>query len=263
MKLYRIQAVMLRHLLLSFRVFGNIINLFYWPLLNILLWGFNSIWNANFQQQSFHLTLILLTALTLWQVLFRLNMEVCLNLFDELQSHDFSSLFSTPLKLYEWMIAVMGLGLIKSVITLLFAYITILLLYKVNVLTIGWYLVPFLFLIALTGWAVGFLSASGIVYWGKTVNELVWVGVWAFVPFSGIFYSITVLPTWARLIAYCIPQSYLFESLRTFISDGTLPLHSLFICLILSISYLVLSLVFFKISFEKSRNNGLSRLENS
>jgi ABC-2 type transport system permease protein len=221
---------MWRHLLLSFRVFGNIINLFYWPLINILLWGFNSIWNENFQQQPLHLTLALLTALTLWQVLFRVNMEICFSLFDELQSHDFTSLFSTPLKLCEWIIAVIGLGLLKSIITLLFAFICILLLYSVNVLTIGWYLIPFLGLITITGWAVGFLTASGIVYWGKSVYELVWVCVWVFVPFSGIFYSITVLPKWAQFIAYCIPQSYLFESLRIFILQDKLPVYTLLFC---------------------------------
>jgi ABC-2 type transport system permease protein len=263
MKLYRIQAVMLRHLLLTFRVFGNVINLFYWPFINILLWGFNSVWNQNFQQQSFNLTLALLTALTLWQVLFRLNMEICFNLFDELQSNDFTSLFSTPLKLYEWIIAVICLGILKSIITLFFAFFCILFLYGVNVLTIGWYLLPFLVLITFTGWSVGFLTAAGIVYWGKSVYELVWVCVWAFVPFSGIFYSITVLPKWAQFIAYSIPQSYLFESLRTFILKDEIPVKALMICLFLSIFYLLLSLVFFKIIFEKSRKNGLSRLENS
>jgi ABC-2 type transport system permease protein len=263
MKLYRIQAVMLRHLLLSFRVFGNVINLFYWPLLNIILWGFNSIWNQSVQQQPFQLTLALLTTLTLWQVLFRINMEICINLFDEIQSHDFSSLFSTPLKLYEWMIAVIGLGLIKSVITLFFAFICILILYGINVLAVGWYLVPFLGLTTLTGWSVGFLTASCIVYWGKSVYELVWVCVWVFVPFSGIFYSIKVLPSWGQLIAAVIPHSYLFESLRTFILSGELPVQPLIICLLLSVIYLVLSLIFFKIVFEKSRKKGLSRLENS
>ncbi len=261
MKLYRVQAVMLRHLLLSFRVFGNVINLFYWPLLNILLWGFNSVWNEQTQHQPAEVTLALLTALMLWQILFRLNMEICINLFDEIQSHDFSSLFSTPLTLAEWSMAVVGLGFLKSIITFIFANLMIFILYSVNILTLGWYLVPFLGLIALTGWAVGFLTACGIVYWGKSVHELVWVCVWAFVPFSGIFYSVTVLPKWAQYIAALIPQSYLFEALRTFILHNALPLQPLLISFLLSILYLCGSLVFFNYSFEKSKSKGLSRLE--
>lgn len=261
MKLYRIHAVLLRHLLLSFRVFGNVINLFYWPLLNILLWGFNSIWNQQTQEQSITVTLSLLTALMLWQLLFRLNMEISLNLNDEIQSHDFSSLFSTPLTFGEWCVAVIALGLLKSVITFFFASITIFLLYSINVLTVGWYLIPFLFLITFTGWAVGFLTACGIVYWGKSVHELVWVCVWAFVPFSGIFYSVKVLPYWAQYIAAVIPQSYLFETLRIFILHNQLPKQPLLICLVLSILYLCGSVLFFKYSFEQSKSKGLSRLE--
>jgi ABC-2 type transport system permease protein len=263
MKLYRIQAVMLRHLLLTFRVFSNIINLIYWPFINIILWGFNSIWNESFQQQSTNVTLALLAALMLWQLLFRLNMEICYNLLDELQSYDFSSLFSTPLTLAEWMISVICLGLLKSIFTFIFAVLCILFLYGINVLTIGFALIPFIALIILTGWSVGFLSAAGIVYWGKSVHELVWVCVWAFVPFSGIFYSINVLPKWAQYIAYCIPQSYLFESLRTYIIDGVWDVRSLATCIELAVFYLLITLVLFKVVFEKSRRNGLSRLEYS
>lgn len=261
MKLYRIKAVILRHLLLSVRVFGNVINLFYWPFINILIWGFNSIWNQNAQQQFSEVTFTLLVALTLWQVLFRINMEVCMNLYDEILSNDFTSLFSTPLKLYEWMIAVIVLGFIKSFITLLFVSGCIWILYSVNVLSLGLQLIPFIILITITGWSVGFLTASGLVYWGKSVHELVWVVVWAFVPISGIFYSIKVLPIWAQNIAWFIPQSHIFETIRNVIASGELHLLPLLNCLMISTFYFALSLLFFKFSFERSRVQGLSRLE--
>lgn len=261
MKLYRIQAIILRHLLLTFRVFGNLISLLYWPLINILIWGFNSVWNQNTQQQSPEVTLSLLVALTLWQILFRINLEVGMNLFDEITSHDFTSLFSTPLKLYEWMVALIALGFLKSFITLLFCSTCIWILYAINILSLGLQLVPFIGLIIITGWAVGFLTASGIVYWGKTVHEFIWVVVWAFVPLSGIFYSIRVLPLWVQKIAWCIPQSHIFEALRVFLFTGRLPVWSLALSFIISIFYLVFSLLFFKFIFEKSRVQGLSRLE--
>lgn len=262
MRLYRIQAILLRHLLLTFRVFGNVINLMYWPLLNIILWGFNSVWSHTTQQSS-HSTLTLLTALMLWQVLFRANMEICMSLWDELMSYDFTNLFSTPLKLYEWMVAVIILGFLKSIFTLFFATGCIWVLYGINVLTTGWYLLPFIFLVIITGWSAGFLTATGIVYWGKSVHELIWVVVWMFVPLSGIFYSIKVLPSWVQYIAWCIPQSHIFESLRGFMMTGVFSLHSFFVSLGLSLLYFALALLLFKKVFEKSRSKGFARLENS
>lgn len=261
MKLYRIQAVILRHLLLTVRVFGNLISLLYWPLINIIVWGLNSVWNYSIQQQPWHVTVALLTALTLWQVLFRISLEIGMSLYDEITSYDFTSLFSTPLKPYEWMIALMILGFLKSGITFLFCIGIIGLFYGINILSIGLLLLPFIILIILTGWSVGFLTAAGIIYWGKSVHELVWVVAWAFVPLSGIFYSLTILPSWLQKIAWYIPQSHIFEALRTFLLTGNLSHSSLLVCLLMSSFYLLLSLLFFKYIFEKSRAHGFSRLE--
>ncbi len=254
---------MLRHLLITFRAFQRLIDLMFWPLINILLWGFNSIWNESFQQQPAHLTLALLTALLMWQILFRVNLEICFSALDEIASFNLCNLFSTPLCLYEWMIAVIGIGLLKAVFTFIFGISCIWLLFSVNILTIGWYLAPFIGLAILTGWSIGFLAASAIIYWGQSVREVVWVIAWIFVPFSGIFYSVQVLPPWAQVFSSLLPQSYLFESIRFYSIKGILPITSLYICLGLNIFYLIFSLVFFKWTFEKSRSNGLSRLENN
>lgn len=254
---------MLRHLLLTFRVFQRLIDLMFWPFLNIVIWGFNSVWNEQFQNQSHMLTLALVTSLIIWQILFRTNMEICFSLLDELRSHNFSALFSTPLQLNEWMISVIGIGLLKSIFTFVFGMSCIWFLYGINILNLGWMLAPFVALIIATGWIVGFLTASGIVYWGLHVQELVWVVAWVFVPFSGIFYSVKVLPLWAQYFSKIIPQSYIFEGLRIYILQGTVSYKHLTMATLLTILYLIFVLVFFKLVFEKSRKNGLARLENT
>ena len=263
MKLYRIKAVMLRHLLLTFRVFQRLIDLMFWPFLNIVIWGFNSVWNEQFQNQSPQLTLALVTSLVIWQILFRTNMEICFSLLDELRSHNFTALFSTPLQLNEWMMSVIGIGLLKSIFTFIFGMSCIWFLYGINVVSLGWMLAPFVALIILTGWIVGFLTASGIVFWGLSVQELVWVVAWIFVPFSGIFYSVKVLPQWAQYFSMIIPQSYIFEGLRSYILQGAIPYRNLTIAAGLTIFYVVFILIFFKFIFEQSRKNGLARLEST
>ena len=75
MEIYRINALILRHLLLTFRVFHRMIDIMYWPLLNIILWGCNSLWHQK--TESPVITFMLLTALLFWQILFRANMEIC------------------------------------------------------------------------------------------------------------------------------------------------------------------------------------------
>ena len=263
MKLYRIQAIMLRHLLITFRVLQRIIDLMFWPFINIVIWGFSSLWNQQFQGQSFKVTLALLTALLMWQILFRINLEICHSLLDEITSFNVSNLFATPLKLSEWILAVVGVGFVKSLFTFCFGIFCSWALYSINILQIGWHLIPFIALGVFSGWVVGFLAASAIVYWGQSVRELVWVVPWLFVPLSGIFYSIDILPRWVQVISSALPMPYLFESLRHYILTGILPLHSLMIGSAITVFYALLALIFFKIIFEKSRSKGLSRLENS
>lgn len=260
MQLYRIKAIILRHLLLTFRVPHRMIDIMYWPLLNIILWGCNSLWHQQHEMSS-SMTFMLLTALLFWQILFRANMEVCYSLLDELRSNNFSNIFSTPISLYEWMISVSFIGLLKSIFTFFFGVICIWLLYALNILNIGWELLPFLALIILTGWSVGFLTASCIMTWGQIVEGLMWVVVWAFVPLSGIFFPISVLPSWIQPIAYCLPQPYLFEGIRYFITTGIMPTAMLIKGFLLCCFYFCVSLYFFKTRFKKSKNLGLARLE--
>jgi ABC-2 type transport system permease protein len=225
MKLYRVHAIMLRHLMLTFRVLHRTIDIVYWPLLNIILWGCNSLWHQ--QSESPKVTFMLLTALLLWQILFRANMEVCYSLLDELRSNNFCNVFSTPLTLPEWMLAVIGIGFLKSFFTFAFGAFCIWVLYALQIISLGWHLIPFLLLIIVVGWSVGFLTASCIISWGQHVEGLMWVVVWAFVPFSGIFFPISVLPTYAQRIAYCLPQPYLFDGIRAYIETGMMPVDLL------------------------------------
>ena len=82
-----------------------------------------------------------------------------------------------------------------------------------------------------------------------------------FVPLSGIFFPISVLPTYAQRIAYCLPQPYLFDGIRAYIETGIMPTHLLMKGFFLSIIYFGLSLAFFYYCFEKSKRSGLARLE--
>jgi hypothetical protein len=75
MKLYRITAIVFRHLMLTFRDLHRFIDLIYWPILDIVIWGFTSRWVQGNQAQPLQISFILLTALIFWQVLFRAQLE--------------------------------------------------------------------------------------------------------------------------------------------------------------------------------------------
>lgn len=259
MKLYRIKALILRYLMLTFRDFHRFIDLIYWPILDIIIWGFTARWIQSNEHDS--LSAILLTSLVFWQVLFRAQVEVSFNFLDELWSHNLANLFSTPVTLFEWISAVMVVGLLKSIFTFLLGTVAIWVLYNLLVFKTGFILIPFLFLIVMSGWVIGFLTTAAVAYWGQKVQTLVWVLAWFFAPFSGVFYPISVLPYWGRGIAAIIPMSYFFETVRGTVATGVVPVKTLAACCVLNCIYVVFALILFKCAFEKSKVYGLARLE--
>lgn len=259
MKLYRIKAIVKRYIIGNWRDVLRISDSFYFPLIDIAIWGFTSRWVQA--TQSVDVGLILLSSLVLLQISNRSTSEVALNFLEELWSHNVVSLFSSPLILGEWIIAVMIIGLLKSISTILFGALAVWLLYHVNIFSIGLIFVPFGLSLLISGWAIGFFTTAFLAYIGQRVQSLTWMVQWLFVPFSAVFYPVSVLPAWGQCVAKLLPMTYIFEGLRSYVSTHIVPWDYLLISFLLNIVYIILSLLFFVYMFEKSRSNGLARLE--
>jgi ABC-2 type transport system permease protein len=260
MHLERVWAIVLRHLLLTFRSLDRIFNVFYWPLLNIVLWGITSVWLQQQAKES-HIIAMILTGLILWQIVFRVNLETAKSLFEEIINQNLVNLFSTPLTLREWIAAIMILGIINMVLVMLCGIAAIWFLYGVNIFSLGWTLIPFMLLLLLSGWCIGFFICGLLIYWGMKAQDFIYTIGWLFAPFSAVYYPLAVLPGWVQSIARMLPMTYVFEGMRQVLKTGTISVSYLFLSFSLNILYLAGALYFFKHMFEKSKQKGLARLE--
>src|SRR5438132_1377933 len=111
LSMQRIWAVVLRHLYIAFRDIHRLIWMFYWPMLDIILWGFTGIWIQS-NSSAPAVAQSLLTALVFWQLVSRANFEISMSLMDELWSLNMVNMFASPLKAIEWVCAVLILGVI-------------------------------------------------------------------------------------------------------------------------------------------------------
>ncbi|MBA3752343.1 ABC transporter permease [Candidatus Dependentiae bacterium] len=260
MKWHRIYALWRRNLTLTYG--GGIdplVDLFYWPLYDIFLWGLTAV--AFKSVAPLNVSNVWLIALALWPVCYRANLDMSLSLLSELWSRNVVNLFATPLEIHEWVASSMLLGLFDATVSFLYASLVIYLLYGFNVFSLGWILLPLALLLMLSGWTIGLFTASWLLYSGQKLQKLVWVFGWFFVPFSALFYPLQTLPSWAFYIAKAVPMSYVFDALRTFVNQGSLPMVNLYISFALNCFYLTLSYQFFKKMYHASRVKGLSRLE--
>jgi ABC-2 type transport system permease protein len=258
----RVWAVMLRHLKPTFRDPIRYVDMIYWPLLDIFIWGFTSVWlQSKSDPEHANVAYVLLTCLALWQIVFRCNIEIARNLLEEKWSQNLVNLFATPLTVAEWMLAVMGLGLLQLAFGIPFSAITIYALYGINIFAMGPLFVLFALGMLLTGWTAGFISSGIIVMAGQRAETLAWSFVWAAAPFIGVFYSIDVLPKAAQSVGWLLAPTYFFEAVRSYLGNGVLRWDYLGIGFALSTFGLALSALFFHRAFEWCKRRGLARLE--
>ncbi len=260
MRLHRIMAIVRRHFLLSFRTFNRLFSVLYWPFVNIVIWGITSVWIQSLSQEP-HIAATILTGLVLWQIVFRVNLETAKGLYEELLHHNVVNLFSTPLTWFEWVAAMMIMGVINMFLVIICSATAVWLLYDISVLDLGWSLIPFMFSLLISGWFIGFFVCGLLIYWGLKATDFIYTTGYLFLPFSAIFYPLTALPPGIQAISRCLPTTAIFEAMRQLLKTGTYSTQYLITSFALNILYLGLSLVFFKYMFEQSRIKGLGRLE--
>ncbi len=260
MKWYRVMAMVRRHFLLSFRRVNRLLNVVYWPFINIVIWGITSVWIQTLSDDP-HLAATILTGLVLWQIVFRVNLETAKSLYEELQHHNLINLFATPLTWLEWVLAIMIMGIINMVLVTICSASAVYLLYGISIFDLGNHLWLFMVLLLMSGWFIGFLICGLLINWGLKAQDLLYSIGYLFAPFSAIFYPLAALPSIAQTIGRCLPTTYVFEAMRELLKTGSYTQGLITTSIALNIIYLAAALLFFKIQFERSRAQGFGRLE--
>lgn len=260
MKLNRIYGMILRYFYYFRRSLDRMSDSFYWPTMDLLLWGLTSSYFRQYGPANSKLILIIISGILLWIIVWRGQYEITVNLLSELWDKNLINLFAAPLKFSEWLITVLIVGIAKAIISLSFAMLVAFLLYKVNIFLYGFYFIPFIILLIMTGWWVGFFVAGLILRFGTKIQTFAWTAVMVIAPFSAIYYPLSILPGWAQKIAIFVPTSYIFEASREVINKGYLDKNKLIVSFLLNIIYLILAMIFVRRSFNKVLNKGLIKV---
>ncbi len=261
LSLGRIIAMVMRHLYLAPRSLEHWAESLYWPLIDLLIWGLTTRWIESSSGDVPLLALIMLTGVVFWQIVWRASYEISVNLLQELWSQNLVNLFATPLSVWEWSVSLVVLGMIKNVLTLIVGIGSVWIFFRLNVFSVGWMILPFLFSLMMSGWFMGFASSALIIYFGKNIQGLAWIFGFALAPFSAVFYPLSALPFWAQKVSAVLPMTYVFEGMRQVLRGGPPPIATLLLSFGLNFLYLSLAVLFFGWMFNKSREKGLARAE--
>ena len=253
----RVGAMILRHLFVLRHSWPRIIELAYWPLVQMILWGFITLFFVQHSSWVAEATGVLISAVLLWDVLFRSNLGVSLSFIEEMWARNLGQLFISPLRPYEMVASLLFMSGIRTFISVIPAAFLALPLYDVWVFAIGPPLIAFFVNLLVFGWSIGLVAAALIMRFGLGAESLCWFGIFLFAPLSGIYYPIATLPEWLQPVAWALPSAHVFEGMRAVIFDGHFRLDLLVNSIALNVLYLTLSAGLFLRIFRIARERGL------
>jgi ABC-2 type transport system permease protein len=255
-------SITLRYLRLWYNEPNVLLFNLYWPVLDVLSWGYLGMWiqrsqlGSGFQNYEF----VALVSVLLWQFVVRSTTSIIVSFIEELWSSNIINLFSLPLRITEWVGGVILLSAITMMVTITAAFGMIAVLYDVSLVQLLAQVVIFSVPLFLTGVWLGFTALQVIVILGKRAQEIGWIIGWCFMPFSGAFYPTDVLPQWAQTVSNCIPMSYIFKGMRAYVMHHDDPMPYLAKGYALAILYSTTAVLLFIYCFKKSKQKGLARL---
>jgi ABC-2 type transport system permease protein len=234
--------------------------MFYWPMIDLLLWGITSLFIRSLDPGFSQFLVMIVSGLIFWQAVWRGQIEVTVGILEEFWNKNLINLFATPLKFSEWILSFIVLGLLKLAVSFLFVSGMAYLMYKVDILTFGIYLVPFIISLVISGWWIGMIVGSMIIRYGSRVQALAWTFGFAISPFSAIYYPVSILPLWAQKVAWLFPTSHIFEGMRSVITTGRMETGELVISFGLNLVYLLIAIGLLNLSFKKVLKKGLVKV---
>ena len=237
----RIRALVLRYLLLLRRDASRVIDTFQWALIDVVIWGFLTLYVAGSGARLPNALAIFLGAAILWNLFFRCSQDVSVSFLDDVWARSLVTVFASPLKVWEFAAAIMLLGLVKLGLTLVVMAAAAWVLYAFDFFEFGFALVPFIANLVLLGWTVGLVSLALILRFGGRWGILAWSLPVLLMPFASVFYPESVLPPFARAIAQAVPANHVFEGMRTAASSGQIAWGRLALASAENVVYLALA----------------------
>jgi ABC-2 type transport system permease protein len=234
-----IRALLLRYLLLLRRDPSRVVDTFYWPLMDVLIWGFITLFIAERGIDLPNAMAVFLGAIVLWNLFFRISQDISVSFLDDVWARSVVTVFASPLRVVEFAAAIMILGLIKVLFTLAAMGAAAWLLYAFNLFEMGWALVPFAANLILMGWSIGLVCMAVILRWGGRWAIIAWSLPFLLMPVSSVFYPESVLPGPARAIAQLVPANHVFEGMRAVVIEGRFDAERLLLATGLNMVYLV------------------------
>jgi ABC-2 type transport system permease protein len=256
MNINKMYGLFLRHFYLIKGSLPRILDLIYWPTIQIILWGFISKFFSIYSDYYNNTVGIILTCAILYDILFRSSISFNMLFLEEVWSRNFTNLFIAPLRLREIIVSLIFTALVRTLIGLVPAIILTSPLFGVSILKLGLPLLLLFLSLYIFGITLGLFVSAGLIRFGPSFENIAWSSLFLLAPLGCIYYPIEILPSFFQLIAKGLPLVYIFDEARNILINDFVNYDNLKYAYLLNIIYLIIGIGLFYRSFLKARVKG-------
>jgi len=256
MRWHKIYGLSLRHIYLIKGSFPRILDLIYWPSIQVFLWGFISEFFTVSSTYYNNTVGVILTAAILYDFLFRCSISYNMMFLEEIWSRNFTNLFIAPIKISEIIAALTMTAIFRTLIGLIPAVLLAIPLFGVSVFKLGTPLIFLLVALYIFGISLGLLVTAGLLRFGPSFENIAWASLFFLAPLGCIYYPVEILPNLLQIIAKGLPLVHIFEEMRNILIDQTVNLLEIFKGIFISIIYFIISVIIFYISYYGAKKKG-------
>lgn len=252
----RVKALVRRYIYLLRSSGVRLVELIYWPFLQMLTWGFLQKYLAGTTNPLAQAAGVLIGSILLWDILFRSNIGFATTFIEEMWSRNLGNLLTSPLRPYELIIALSVWSVIRLSVSMIPVATAAYFIFGFNLLDLGLPLVAFFAVLVLTSWSLGLISAGVILRYGLGAEELAWSLAFLLLPLCCVYYPVSVLPSGLQVVALALPPTHVFEGMRSILLHNTFDPKELWWALSLNAVYLLVGYVVFSRFLVSARVNG-------
>src|ERR1700738_2103169 len=249
-------AMIRRYWYLLLSSWPRLLELIYWPALQIITWGFLQNYiaqNAGFFARAGG---TLIGAVIRWDILFRGQLGFSISFLEEMWARNLGNLMMSPLKPIEFLISLMIMSLIRLAIGVIPMTLLAMFFFDFNLYGIGLPLVAFFCNLIFTSWSVGIFGWGRVLTHCLGAESIGWTLMFVLMRLACISYPVTVLPHWLQYVAWALPPTYVFEGMRALLMDHVFRTDLMLEALAINAVLLIASFAIFLVLLRSARRHG-------
>ncbi|MFZ1105536.1 MAG: ABC transporter permease [Hyphomicrobiaceae bacterium] len=252
----RVSAMVLRHWYVIRSSWPRAAELIYWPLVQMLTWGFLQSYLAQTTSLAGRAAGLFIGGVLLWDILVRGQLGFSIAFLEELWARNLGHLMMSPLRPAELIASLIVVSLVKLSVAMVPVMLMAYWFFGFNVLSLGIGFAALFANLTVMSWSMGLISAGVVLRWGLGAENFAWLVAFVLLPLCCVYYPVATLPDWLQPVALALPPTYVFEGLRALVTHHTFEAGYMLTALLLNVVYFGLGAAAFAFFLRRARASG-------